>query len=223
MRAGANSPVEAPALKTPQSRGWFITLEGIDGAGKSSQFSAVVETLRGLGRAVVATREPGGTPLGERLRELLLNEPMSTSAEALLVFAARQEHVLHVIEPALLRGQDVVCDRFTDATLAYQGAGKGIPRDRLEALAQWVHPGLEPDLTLLLDLPAEVAAQRMQAQGRAADRFEREPQEFFARVRRQYLELAREQPRRWRVIDANRSLEEVREDVLQSLKSLLEA
>nr|WP_018912518.1 dTMP kinase [Thiomonas sp. FB-6] len=210
-------------MKTPQSRGWFITLEGIDGAGKSSQFSAVVETLRGLGRAVVATREPGGTPLGERLRELLLSEPMSTSAEALLVFAARQEHVLHVIEPALLRGQDVVCDRFTDATLAYQGAGKGIPRDRLEALAQWVHPGLEPDLTLLLDLPAEVAAQRMQAQGRTADRFEREPQEFFARVRREYLELAREQPRRWRVIDANRDLEDVREDVLQSLKSFLEA
>ena len=210
-------------MKTPQSRGWFITLEGIDGAGKSSQFSAVVETLRGMGRKVVATREPGGTPLGERLRELLLGEAMSTSAEALLVFAARQEHVLHVIEPALLRGQDVVCDRFTDATLAYQGAGKGIPRDRLEALAQWVHPGLAPDLTLLLDLPAEVAAQRMQAQGRTADRFERESQEFFARVRRQYLELAREQPRRWRVIDANRSLEQVSEDVMQNLKSFLEA
>ena len=210
-------------MNPSSSRGLFITLEGIDGAGKSSQFSAVVDTLRGLGRKVVATREPGGTPLGERLRELLLNEPMSTSAEALLVFAARQEHVLHVIEPALLRGQDVVCDRFTDATLAYQGAGKGIPRDRLEALAQWVHPGLAPDLTLLLDLPAEVAAQRMQAQGRTADRFERESQEFFARVRRQYLELAREQPRRWRVIDANRSLEQVSEDVMQNLKSFLEA
>jgi dTMP kinase len=209
-------------LKNPSSRGLFITLEGIDGAGKSSQFSALVETLRGLGREVVATREPGGTPLGERLREMVLNEAMSTSTEALLVFAARQEHVLHVIEPALLRGQDVVCDRFTDATLAYQGAGKGIPRDRLEALAHWVHPGLEPDLTVLLDLPAETAARRMREQGRQGDRFEREPEEFFGRVRRQYLELAREQPRRWRVVDATRSLEQVREDVIQNLKKFLE-
>ena len=222
MRADVPFPAEAGSLKNSTNRGWFITLEGIDGAGKSSQFSAVVDTLRGLGRKVVATREPGGTPLGERLRELLLSEAMSTSSEALLMFAARQEHVLHVIEPALLRGNDVVCDRFTDATLAYQGAGKGIPRDRLESLAHWVHPGLAPDLTILLDLPAEVAAQRMREQGRQADRFEREPEEFFGRVRRQYLELAREQPRRWCVVDASRSLDEVREEVIQNLKKRLE-
>jgi dTMP kinase len=199
----------------------FITLEGIDGAGKSSQFDAMVAELRSLGRSVVATREPGGTALGESLRELLLTQDMSTSTEALLVFAARQEHVLKVIEPALLRGHDVVCDRFTDATLAYQGAGKGIPRDRLEALAHWVHPGLMPDLTVLLDLPAATAAQRLLAQGRQADRFEQEPEEFFMRVREQYLELAREQPERWCVIDAARELAEVRQDILQNLKKRL--
>ncbi len=204
-----------------RSRGLFITLEGIDGAGKSSQFDAMVAELRSLGRSVVATREPGGTPLGESLRELLLTQDMSTSTEALLVFAARQEHVLKVIEPALLRGHDVVCDRFTDATLAYQGAGKGIPRDRLEALAYWVHPGLTPDLTVLLDVPAATAAQRLRAQSRQADRFEREPEEFFTRVREQYLELAREQADRWCVIDASRELGEVRQDILQNLKKRL--
>lgn len=221
LPAGAGFPVEVP-LKTPSSRGLFITLEGIDGAGKSSQFEAVVETLRNLGREVVPTREPGGTPLGERLRELLLTHAMSTSTEALLVFAARQEHVLRVIEPALLLGHDVVCDRFTDATLAYQGAGKGIPRDRLEALGHWVHPGLEPDLTLLLDLPAATAAQRIHAQQRETDRFESEPEEFFLRVRQQYLELAREQPQRWCVIDASRSLDEVRAEVMQHVRNIAE-
>ena len=208
-------------MTTSRSRGLFITLEGIDGAGKSSQFDAMVAELRSLGRSVVATREPGGTALGESLRELLLTQDMSTSTEALLVFAARQEHVLKVIEPALLRGHDVVCDRFTDATLAYQGAGKGIPRDRLEALAHWVHPGLTPDLTVLLDVPAATAAQRLRAQSRQADRFEQEPEEFFTRVREQYLELAREQADRWCVIDASRELGEVRQDILQNLKKRL--
>ncbi len=208
-------------MKTTPSRGLFITLEGIDGAGKSSQFDAVVEALRGLGRRVVTTREPGGTALGERLRELLLSQDMSTSTEALLLFAARQEHVLKVIEPALLQGQDVVCDRFTDATLAYQGAGKGVPRDRLEALAHWVHPGLQPDLTLLLDLPASSAAQRLRAQARIADRFEQESEAFFARVRQQYLDLASEQPTRWRVIDASGGLEQVRVDLLKNLKDFI--
>ena len=208
-------------MSPSSSRGLFITLEGIDGAGKSSQFDAVVEALRGLGREVVATREPGGTPLGERLRELLLREPMSTSTEALLVFAARQEHVLRVIEPALLLGHDVVCDRFTDATLAYQGAGKGIPRDRLEALAHWVHPGLQPDLTLLLDVPAEVASKRLQAQGREPDRFERESTEFFSRVRQQYLELAREQPGRWCVVDASQDPQSVRLQLMDHIKKHL--
>ena len=208
-------------MNPSSSRGLFITLEGIDGAGKSSQFNAVVDALRGLGREVVATREPGGTPLGERLRELLLREAMSTSTEALLVFAARQEHVLRVIEPALLLGHDVVCDRFTDATLAYQGAGKGIPRDRLEALANWVHPGLEPDLTLLLDVPAEVASKRLRMQGRDPDRFERESAEFFARVRQQYLDLAREQPRRWCVVDASQDPESVRQHLMEHIRKHL--
>lgn len=208
-------------MKTTHSRGLFITVEGIDGAGKSTQFAALVQALRARGRDVVATREPGGTPLGETLRELLLGQPMSISTEALLVFAARQEHVLTLIEPALLRGQDVVCDRFTDATLAYQGAGKGIPRDRLQALADWVHPGLEPDLTLLLDLPAEVAAQRMRLQQREPDRFERESVGFFERVRQRYLELAAEQPARWCVVDASQAPEEVRDDMLNHLNKFL--
>ena len=208
-------------MKTPHPRGLFITVEGIAGAGKSTQFAALVQALRTRGRDVVATREPGGTPLGETLRELLLGQPMSVSTEALLVFAARQEHVLTRIEPALLRGQDVVCDRFTDATLAYQGAGKGIPRDRLQALADWVHPGLEPDLTLLLDLPAEVAAQRMRLQQREADRFERESIGFFERVRQRYLELAAEQPGRWRVVDASQAPEEVWENMRDHLNKFL--
>lgn len=208
-------------LKTPRSRGLFITLEGIDGAGKSSQFDAVVAALRAMERTVIATREPGGTALGESLRSLLLTQDMATSTEALLVFAARQEHVLKVIEPALMLGHDVVCDRFTDATLAYQGAGKGIPRDRLEALAHWVHPGLSPDLTLLLDVPAATAAQRLRAQKRQADRFEQEPEEFFSRVREQYLELAREQPERWCVIDASQGLEQVTSEIMQNLNKHL--
>ncbi len=208
-------------MKTTHSRGLFITVEGIDGAGKSTQFAALVQALRARGRDVVATREPGGTPLGETLRELLLGQPMSISTEALLVFAARQEHVLTLIEPALLRGQDVVCDRFTDATLAYQGAGKGIPRDRLQALADWVHPGLEPDLTLLLDLPAEVAAQRMRLQQREPDRFERESVGFFERVRQRYLELAAEQPARWCVVDASQTPEEVWESMRNHLSQFL--
>ncbi len=205
-------------MKTPRPRGLFITLEGIDGAGKSTQFEALVEILRAAGRTVVATREPGGTALGERLRELLLSEPMSTSTEALLMFAARQEHVLTVIEPALLQGHDVVCDRFTDATLAYQGAGKGIPRDRLQTLAHWVHPGLLPDCTLLLDLPSSVAAQRLRAQQRTPDRFEQQPEAFFERVRRSYLELAAEEPARWCVIDALQSPQEIGERIRNFLK-----
>lgn len=187
-------------IESPR-RGLFVTLEGIDGAGKSTQFAVLVDALRQAGREVVATREPGGTPLGERIRELLLHEGMAASTEALLMFAARQEHVLRVIEPALLRGSDVVCDRFTDASLAYQGAGKGIPADRLQALARWVHPGLDPDLTVLLDVAPEVAAARLQT--RAGDRFEREPHAFFARVRERYLELAAAEPQRWAIVDAS--------------------
>ena len=208
-------------MSSPHPRGVFVTLEGIDGAGKSTQFTALVDALRALGRDVVATREPGGTALGERIRELLLHETMAPSTEALLMFAARQEHVLRVIEPALLRGSDVVCDRFTDASLAYQGAGKGIPLDRLQALAHWVHPGLRPDLSVLLDLPPEVAAQRLR--GRDADRFEREPRAFFERVRAQYLQLAAAEPQRWLVVDAQAAPERVAETLRAALQRLLEA
>jgi dTMP kinase len=203
-------------------QGLFITLEGIDGAGKTTQFDTVVSTLRAAGRRVTATREPGGTPLGERIRELLLTEPMTTTAEALLMFAARQEHVLRIIEPALLQGNDVVCDRFTDATLAYQGAGKGIPQDRLQTLARWVHPGLKPDFTLLIDVPAELAAKRLQTQQRRPDRFERESLEFFVRVRQHYLQLAADEPKRWVSIDGTQSLEQVRAEVIQCLKKRLQ-
>jgi dTMP kinase len=203
-------------------QGLFITLEGIDGAGKTTQFDTVVATLRAAGRRVTATREPGGTPLGERIRELLLAEPMTTTAEALLMFAARQEHVLRIIEPALLQGNDVVCDRFTDATLAYQGAGKGIPQDRLQTLARWVHPGLKPDFTLLIDVPAELAAKRLQTQQRHPDRFERESLEFFVRVRQHYLQLAADEPKRWVLIDGTQSLEQVRTEVIQNLKKRLQ-
>lgn len=201
-------------------RGLFITLEGIDGAGKTTQFEAIQAVLRAAGREVVATREPGGTPLGERLRELLLHESMQVPTEALLMFAARQEHVLQVVEPALARGADVVCDRYTDATLAYQGAGKGLPLERLRALADWVHPGLWPDLTVLIDVPVEVAATRMQ--GRAQDRFEREPVAFAARVRAQYLAMAAAEPGRWAVIDGRQDLDTVRRDVENSVKTLLQ-
>ncbi len=206
----------------PTQRGVFITLEGIDGAGKTTQFEAVVGALRAAGRTVVATREPGGTPIGERIRALLLSEPMHYATEALLMFAARQEHVLSVIEPALLRGEVVVCDRFTDATLAYQGAGKGLPIDRLEALANWVHPGLAPDLTFLIDVPVELAAQRLRAQARIADRFERESAEFFARVRGHYLALAAAEPLRWVIVDGTRDLESVRDDLVHHMRKILQ-
>jgi dTMP kinase len=203
------------------SPGLFITFEGIDGAGKTTQFQAAVRTLRDAGRVVTPTREPGGTEIGERIRELLLLLPMGTATEALLMFAARQEHVLTVIEPALLRGEVVVCDRFTDATLAYQGAGKGIPFDRLQALARWVHPGLEPDLTLLIDVPAEVAARRLGEQQRERDRFEVESLEFFQRVRAHYLDMAAAAPQRWRVIDGTQHPGAVQADVIHHIKKML--
>lgn len=209
-------------MNAPPQRGLFITLEGVDGAGKTTQFEAIQATLRAAGRNVITTREPGGTPLGERLRELLLHEPMAISTEALLMFAARQEHVLRVIEPALLRGQDVVCDRYTHATLAYQGAGKGMPLDRLQSLANWVHPGLWPDFTILIDVPEAVAASRLQAQGGARDRFEREPLDFVTRVRQHYLAMAAAEPSRWGVVDGSQDLDTVRGQVINNIKTLLQ-
>ena len=182
-------------------RSKFITFEGIDGAGKSSHIEPVAALLRQRGVEVVVTREPGGTPLGEKLRALLLSEPMNLETETLLMFAARREHVAAVIAPALERGAWVVCDRFTDATRAYQGGGRGVARDKIEILANWVHGDVNPDVTFLFDLPREVAEQRL-AGARSPDRFEQEQAQFHQRVRAEYLRLAAENPARFRVVDA---------------------
>lgn len=181
--------------------GRFITFEGIDGAGKSTHIEALAERLRERGAEVLCTREPGGTELAEQLRELILHRPMDALTEALLVFAARRDHVQRVIAPALARGACVVCDRFTDATFAYQGGGRGFDAEVLSRLEQWVHGALQPDLTLWLDLPAETAALR-RAQARAADRFEAEDLAFFERVRAGYAARMAAQPRRFARIDS---------------------
>lgn len=194
-------------------RGKFITFEGIDGAGKSTHISAVVELLRRRGHAVVSTREPGGTPLGEALRELLLHQAMHLETEALLMFAARREHLAALIEPALARGDWVVCDRFSDATYAYQGGGRGLDKTKLAELEQWVHGDLQPDLTFLFDLPPAVAGERIAAQGRQLDRFEQERADFHARVRQAYLDRAAQAPQRIAVINADQSLSEIRKQV----------
>ena len=187
------------------TRGRFISFEGIDGAGKSTQHAWAVDYLRAQGRTVVATREPGGTPLGEKLRALLLSEPMHLETEALLMFAARREHIAEVIEPALARGDWVVCDRFVDASFAYQGGGRGLSWEKLESLAQWVLGDLQPDLTLIFDAPVAIAQQRLHAATANPDRFEQEQAAFFERVRAAYLRIAAENPDRVRLIDATRT------------------
>lgn len=188
----------------------FITVEGIDGAGKSSHLEFLASSIRARGVEAVLTREPGGTPLGEKLRGLVLHEPMDGTTEALVMFAARREHLVQVIEPALRRGAWVVSDRFSDATFAYQCGGRGLDRAVFRALEALVHPGRQPDATFLFDLAPETALERQRAQSRTPDKFEREAGEFFRRVRDAYLERAREAPARFRVIDASGSLEEVR-------------
>lgn len=193
--------------------GKFITFEGIDGAGKSSHIAGVVDFLRRHGLSVVSTREPGGTPLGEKLRELLLNEAMHLETEALLMFAVRREHLAQLIEPALARGDWVVCDRFSDATYAYQGGGRGLDKTKFAALEQWVHGHLQPDLTFLFDLPPAVAGQRIAAQGRQLDRFEQERADFHSRVRRAYLERAAQAPQRMVVINADQCMEGIRQQI----------
>lgn len=198
---------------TAAGRGRFITFEGIDGAGKSSQIAAAVSMLQARGIMVEQSREPGGTPLGERLRELLLHEAMDLETEALLMFAARREHLAARILPALEAGRWVVCDRFSDATYAYQVGGRGLARDKFAALEAWVHPGLQPDLTLVFDLPPAVAAARVTASGARPDRFEREQRDFFERVREAYLERARGAPARIYVIDADRPPERIRAEL----------
>ena len=193
--------------------GKFITLEGIDGAGKSTHLAWLADFLRARGREVVVTREPGGTPLGEKLRALLLAEPMHPDTETLLLFAARAEHLASVIRPALARGAWVLCDRFTDATFAYQAGGRGIAEDRIILLESWVQKGLQPDLTLLFDVPLDVSRARLQETGSVPDRFEREKEDFFARVRATYLERAKRSDGRMHVIDSHRSLAEIREQL----------
>lgn len=190
----------------------FITLEGIDGAGKSTHLPWLADKLRTRGVEVVVTREPGGTPLGEKLRELLLAESMHVETEALLMFAARREHLDQVILPALGRGAYVVSDRFTDASFAYQCGGRGIPESRLRILEDWVQDGLQPDLTLLFDVEVAVAGKRLAANVNL-DRFEQEQQGFFERVRAMYLRRAEQFPARFRIIRGERSLDQIREDL----------
>jgi len=198
----------------------FITLEGVDGAGKSSHIEFIADAMRTKGAHVIVTREPGGTDLAERLRKIILGERMPPVLETLLVFAARTDHVARVIRPALESRQIVICDRFTDATVAYQGAGNGVSRQLIAQLAQAAHPGLKPDRTLVFDCPYEVSSARLAKTGKTLDRFEREDRAFFDRVRNAYLAIAKEEPDRMRVIDASRDVAGVRDEIKTALKGL---
>ena len=205
------------------ARGRFISLEGVDGAGKSTHAAWLAGALTERGHRVVRTREPGGTALGEALRTLLLTHPMSHETEALLMFAARREHVVQVIAPALARGDWILCDRFTDATYAYQGGGHFVAHDFLRALECAVHADCHPDLTLLFDVPPEVSRQRLAqsaSKGRELDKFEREDGSFFERVRATYFERAHADPTRFRIIDATRSVAAVRADLATIVATL---
>lgn len=194
-------------------RGKFITFEGVDGAGKSTHVEWFANELRSSGRAVLVTREPGGSQLAEKLRDLVLQEPMDPVTETLLMFTARDDHLKKRILPALTAGTWVVCDRFTDATVAYQGGGKGVDSGLIDSLARIVHPGIQPDCTLVFDCPYEVGRERLAKSGRALDRFEREGQAFFERVRAAYLATAGKEPRRVRVVDSTHTLEAIRAEL----------
>ena len=200
--------------------GKFISFEGIDGAGKSTHIGFVADLLSARGKTVMASREPGGTSLGEKLRELVLHEQMHLETEALLMFASRREHMAQVIEPAMARGEWVISDRFTDASFAYQGGGRGLDRAKLEALERWVHPNLQPDLTLLFDVPLEVARARLDAT-RTLDKFEQEKADFFNACRTEYLRRAAQFPDRIAVIDSTRSIEETRARLTAVVEKLL--
>jgi len=199
-------------------RGRFITLEGVDGAGKSTHLQFVADSMGAGGQHVVVTREPGGTALAERLRKAILEEPMDPVTATLLVFAARADHVARVIRPALDAGSWVVCDRFTDATLAYQGAGQGVPLELIDRLGIAAHSGLTPDRTLLFDCSYEVARKRLSASGKALDRFESEDRAFFERVRETYLGLAQSEPGRVKVIDASGDQAQIRRALEEHLR-----
>jgi dTMP kinase len=193
-------------------QGRFITLEGIDGAGKSTHLQSIAEFVGSRGFPCIVTREPGGTALGERIRALLLDTPMHPETETLLMFAARREHLATVVEPQISAGTWVICDRFTDATFAYQGAGRGVAETKLLALEQWTQAGRQPDLTLLFDLPTEIGRQRSRAD-RQPDRFERERDEFFQRVRQGYLRRAAAFPERIKTIDASGTVAEIKKSL----------
>jgi dTMP kinase len=199
--------------------GKFITFEGIDGAGKSTHIAFVADRLAQAGHRIVTTREPGGTALGESLRSLLLHQSMHLETEALLMFAARREHLAQVIEPALARGDWVISDRFTDATFAYQGGGRKLDLDKLRQLERWVHPNLQPDLTLLFDVPLDVARKRLDAT-RELDKFEQEQADFFAATRAEYLRRAAEFPDRFRLIDSTRTIAEVHNQLENIMSNL---
>ena len=204
-------------------RGKFITIEGIEGVGKSTNIAVMVDCIEAAGRRVICTREPGGTPLAEEVRELLVNpgdEPIPEIAELLLVFAARSLNVNNVIIPALEAGNWVLCDRFTDSSRAYQGGGRGIPMATIDRLADWVHGDTWPDLTILLDAPVEIGMQRASRRG-APDRFEQERQDFFQRVRECYLGLAAREPQRFVVIDTSQPLSSVKDEVRSLTQQLL--
>lgn len=199
--------------------GKFITLEGMDGAGKSTHIPTIISALKAKGVEVVSTREPGGTGLGERLREILLHEAMHAETETLLMFAARQEHIATVIAPALARGAYVLSDRFTDATYAYQCGAKGVSIDKVQILEQWVQADLQPDATLLFDVPVEVSMQRL-ASARTPDKFERETADFFTRIRESYLLRAQQNAARFHIINANQALDLVKQEVEVIISSL---
>lgn len=194
----------------------FITFEGVDGAGKSTHLAWFAGALRKLGKEVLVTREPGGTSLGEHLRDILLNQPMLAETEALLMFAARFEHIEQVIKPALQRGTWVVSDRFSDASFAYQGGGRGVMVAKLEQLECWVHENFQPNLTLLFDLPVEVARQRL-SKNITLDRFEQEKDSFFEKVRQAYLERQKKHPDRFVLIDATQTPEQVKADLEKAI------
>jgi len=204
-------------------RGLFITLEGVEGAGKSANLVFIRKWLEHAGHEVIVTREPGGTELGERIRDILLHYPgnhISPDSEMLLMFAARAEHLSRVIRPGLDAGKTVLCDRFTDATYAYQGGGRGIPPGRIEVIENWVQGQLRPDLTFLLDVPVELGRKRA-GERSDPDRFERENDDFFVRVRQAYLDRAARDPDRVRVIDASRELKEVENQITSALEEVM--
>ena len=201
-------------------KGKFITFEGVDGAGKSTHIDEVISFLESQNISVKRTREPGGTKLGEKLRELLLYDEMDPETETLLMFAARRQHIAEIIKPNLDEGIFVVSDRFTDATYAYQYGGKQVAYSKIQTLEAWVHPDLKADLTLLFDLPVEISIDRLK-KNRTPDKFEKESKAFFNRLRNVYLDLARQHPNRYKIINANQSIETVSHDVIEAIKTIL--